>query len=57
MGSPGPEWEVVAVTELRDGVTCANLAMIRNPTERITIAVSVLQNPKMYRRVSDLSAE
>ena len=23
MGSPGPEWEVVAVTELSDGVTCA----------------------------------
>ena len=57
MGSPGPEWEVVAVTELSDGVTCANLAMIRDPTERITIAVSVLQTPRMYRLVSDWPAE
>ncbi len=56
-GGPGPEWEVVSVTELRDGVTCANLAMIRNPTERITIAVSVLQNPKIYRLVLDKPAE
>ncbi len=51
-GGPGPEWEVVSVTELNDGVTCARLAMTRDPTERITIAVSVLQNPRMYRLVS-----
>ena len=57
MGSQGPEWEVVAVTELSDGVTCANLAMIRYPTEQITIAVSVLQNPKKYRLVSDKLSE
>ena len=53
LGSPGPEWEVLSVTELNDGVTCARLAMTRDPTERITIAVSVLQNPRMYRLVSD----
>ena len=57
MGSPGPEWEVVSVTVLNDGVTCARLAMTRDPTERITIAVSVLQNPRMYRLVSDRPAE
>ncbi len=56
-GGPGPEWEVVSVAELNDGVTCARLAMTRDPTERITIAVSVLQDPKMYRLVSNLSAE
>ncbi len=49
----GPEWTVVSVTELNDGVTCATLAMTRDPTERITIAVSVLQTPRMYRLVSD----
>ncbi len=53
MGSHGPEWEVVSVTELNDGVTCARLAMTRDPTEQITIAVSVLQTPRMYRLVSD----
>ncbi len=53
MGSPGPEWEVVSVTELNDGVTCAKLAMIRDQTEQITLAVSVLQDPKIYRLVSD----
>ena len=52
-GGRGPEWEVISVTEPIDGVTCARLAMTRDPTERITIAVSVLQNPKMYRLVSD----
>ncbi len=52
-GGPGPEWEVVSVTELSDGVTCANLAMIQYPTEQITIAVSVLQTPRIYRLVSD----
>ena len=56
-GGPGPEWEVVSVAELNDGVTCARLAMTRDPTERITIAVSVLQDPKMYRLALDLSAE
>ena len=50
-GGPGPEWEVVSVAELNDGVTCARLVMTQDPTERITIAVSVLQDPKMYRRV------
>ena len=50
-GGPGPEWEVVSVAELNDGVTCARLVMTRDPTERITIAVSVVQDPKMYRRV------
>ena len=53
LGSPGPEWEVVSVTELNDGVTCARLAMIRDQTEQITLAVSVLQDPKIYRLVSD----
>ena len=53
MGSPGPEWEVVSVTELNDGVTCAKLAMIRDQTEQITLAISVLQDPKIYRLVSD----
>ena len=57
LGAPGPEWEVVSVTVLNDGVTCARLAMTRDPTERITIAVSVLQNPRMYRLVSDRPAE
>ncbi len=52
-GGPGPEWEVVSLTELIDGVTCAKLAMTRDPTEQITIAVSVLQTPRMYRLVSD----
>ncbi len=52
-GGPGPEWEVVSVAELNDGVMCANLAMTRDPTKRITIAVSVLQTPRMYRLVSD----
>ena len=52
-GGPGPEWEVVSLTELNDGVTCARLAMTRDPTEQITIAVSVLQTPRMYRLVSD----
>jgi hypothetical protein len=51
LGGPGPEWEVVSVTELNDGVTCARLVMTQDPTERITIAVSVLQDPKMYRLV------
>ncbi len=49
-GGPGPEWEVVSVRELNDGVTCARLVMAQDSTERITIAVSVLQDPKMYRR-------
>ncbi len=53
MGSPGPEWEVVSVAELNDGVRCAKLAMIRDQTEQITLAVSVLQDPKIYRLVSD----
>ncbi len=53
LGSPGPEWEVVSVAELNDGVTCARLAMIRVPTEQITLAVSVLQDPKIYRLVTD----
>ena len=53
MGSPGPEWEVVSLTELNDGVMCARLAMTRDPTEQITIAVSVLQTSRMYRLVSD----
>ncbi len=57
MGSPGPEWEVVSVTELNDGVTCAKLAMIRDPLEQITLAVSVLQDPKIYRLVSDKPSE
>ncbi len=52
-GGTGPEWEVVSLTELIDGVTCAKLAMTRDPTEQITIAVSVLQTPRMYRLVSD----
>ncbi len=52
-GGPGPQWEVVSLTELNDGVTCARLAMTRDPTEQITIAVSVLQTPRMYRLVSD----
>ena len=56
-GGPGPEWKVVSVAELNDGVTCARLAMTRDPTERITIAISVLQDPKMYRLVLNLSAE
>ncbi len=51
-GGPGPEWEVVSLTELIDGVTCAKLAMTRDPAEQITIAVSVLQTPRMYRLVS-----
>ncbi len=50
-GGPGPEWEVVSVAELNDGVTCARLVMSEDSTERITIAVSVLQDPKMYKRV------
>ncbi len=50
-GGPGPEWEVVSIAELNDGVTCARLVMIGDSTERITIAVSVLQDPKMYKRV------
>ena len=53
MGSHGPEWEVVSVTNLIDGVTCARLAMTRDPTEQITIAISVLQTPRMYRLVSE----
>ncbi len=53
MGSPGPEWEVVSLTELNDGVTCAKLAMVRDQTEQITLATSVLQDPKIYRLVSD----
>ncbi len=57
MGSPGPEWDVVSVAELNDGVTCADLAMIRDQTERITIAVSVLQDPKIYRLVMDKPSE
>ncbi len=57
MGSPGPEWEVVSVAELIDGVTCANLAMIRDPTEKKALAVSVLQDPKIYRLVLDKPAE
>ncbi len=57
LGSPGPEWEVVSVTELNDGVTCARLAMTRDSTEKITLAVSVLQDPKIYRLVLDSSAE
>ncbi len=57
MVSPGPEWEVVSVTELNDGVTCAKLAMIRDQTEQITLAVSVLQDPKIYRLVSDKPSE
>ncbi len=53
-GGPGPEWEVVSVVELNDGVmTCARLAMTRDPTEQITIAISVLQTPRMYRLVSE----
>ncbi len=52
-GGPGPVWEVVSVAELNDGVMCANLAMTRDPTKRITITVSVLQTPRMYRLVSD----
>ena len=52
-GGPGPEWEGVSVTKLIDGVTCARLAMTRDPTKQITIAVSVLQTPRMYRLVSD----
>ncbi len=52
-GGPGPELKVVSVTELNDGVTCANLAMTRDPTEQITLAVSVLQTPRMYRLVLD----
>ncbi len=52
-GGPGPEWEVVSLTSLNDGVACARLAMTRDPTEQITIAVSVLQTPRMYRLVSD----
>ncbi len=50
-GGPGPVWEVVSVAELNDGVTCARLVMTGNPTERITIAVSVLSDPKIYKRV------
>ena len=50
-GGPGPEWEVESVAELNDGVTCARLVMTLDPTERITIAISVLQDPKMYKRV------
>ena len=50
-GGPGSEWEVVSVAELNDGVTCARLVMTQDSTERITIAVSVLQDPKMYKRV------
>ncbi len=57
MGSPGPEWEVVSVTELNDGVRCAKLAMIRDHTEQITLAISVLQDPKKYRLVSDNPSE
>ena len=57
LGSPGPEWEVVSVTELNDGVTCARLAMTRDPTEQITLAVSVLQDPKIHRLVLDKPAE
>ncbi len=57
MGSPGPEWEVVSVTELNDGVRCAKLAMIRDHTEQITLAISVLQDPKIYRLVSDNTSE
>ena len=56
-GGPGPEWEVVSIAELNDGVTCARLAMTRDPTEQITIAISVLQTPRMYRLVSDEFAE
>ncbi len=52
-GGRGPEWTVVLVTELNDGVTCARLAMTREPTKRITIAISVLQTSRMYRLVSD----
>ncbi len=52
-GGRGPEWEVVSVTELNDGVTCATLAMTSDPTKRISIAVSVLQTPRIYRLVSD----
>ena len=33
-GGPGPEWEVVSVVELNVGVTCARLAMTRDPTEQ-----------------------
>ena len=51
LGGPGPEWEVVSVAELNDGVTCARLVMTQDSTERITIAVSVLLDPKMYRLV------
>ncbi len=50
-GGPGPEWEVVSIAELNDGVTCARLVMTRDPTEQITIAISVLQTPRMYRLV------
>ncbi len=56
-GGPGPVWEVVSVAELNDGVTCARLVMTGDPTERITIAVSVLQDAKIYRLVLDSSAE
>ncbi len=52
-GGRGPEWEVVSVTEPNDGVPCAMLAMTRDRTQRIRIAVSVLQTPRMYRLVSD----
>ncbi len=57
MGSPGPEWEVGSVTELNDVVMCAKLAMTRDPTEQITLAVSVLQDPKIHRLVLDKPAE
>ena len=56
-GGSGPEWTVVSVSELNDGVICATLAMTSDPTKRITIAVSVLQTPRMYRLVSDWPAE
>lgn len=52
LGSSGPEWEVVSVSKLSDGVTYAGLTMTRDPTERITIAVGTLRDHKLYRLVS-----
>lgn len=53
IGGPGSEWEVGSPTELNDSLACPRLAITRDSAEQITIAVCVLQTPRIYRLVSN----
>jgi len=56
-GRPGQQWQVTFLAQRSDGVTYATLAMINDPSEIKTLAMTVLLDRRMYGLIADGPAD